>query len=342
MSKKEKKEKMTKQITKTHNSEIAKIFFEMADILEMQNVQWKPQAYRRAAKAIDSLREDVEEIYRNYGLKGLKEIPGVGENLAKKIVEFIKTNKIKAYEKLKASIPAHVAELSQIPGIGPKKIKKLYQILHIKTLKDLEKALKQHKIAKLPGFGEKSEKAIIESLKIKKEKRRPLEEVLPIANSIVKKLKKSGVVDKIDVAGSIRRKKETVRDIDILVTSENPKKVMDVFTTLPEVSKVLAKGPTKSAVILKQGIQADVRVVPEESYGAALMYFTGSKEHNIKMREIAMKKGYKLSEYGLFDRKTGKLLASKTEEEIYNKLGMNYIEPHLRENKGEIEDAMKK
>ncbi|MCX8193974.1 MAG: helix-hairpin-helix domain-containing protein [Candidatus Pacearchaeota archaeon] len=329
-------------MNKPHNLEIARIFFEMADILEMQNVQWKPQAYRRAAKAIDSLREDVGEIYKKYGLKGIKEIPGVGENLAKKIVEFIKTGKIQAYEKLKASIPAHVAELAQIPGIGPKKIKKLYQTLHIKTLKDLERALKQHKVAKLPGFGEKSERSIIESLKMKKEKRRPLKEVLPIANGIIEQLKKSRLVKQISVAGSIRRKKETVRDIDILVTTKNPEKVMDIFTSLPEVSKILAKGPTKSTVILKQGIQADVRVVPEESYGAALMYFTGSKEHNIKIREIAMKKGFKLSEYGLFDRTTGKLVASRTEEEIYNKLGLNYIDPTKRENKGEIEAAMKK
>lgn len=334
--------KMVNKSVKMHNIKIARIFFEMADILEMQNVQWKPQAYRRAAKSIDSLEEDVDDIYKKYGLKGLKEIPGIGENLAKKIVEFIKTGKVKAYEKLKASIPAKVSELMQIPGIGPKKIKKLYQILHIKNIGDLERALKKHKIAKLPGFGEKSEQDILKGLTMKKEKRRSLEEVLPIANQIVKELKKTKVIKQIEVAGSIRRKKETVRDIDVLVTTTNPAKVIDAFVNMKNVSRVLGKGSTKATVILKQGIQADVRVVPEEQFGSALMYFTGSKEHNIKMREIAIKKGFKLSEYGLFDRKTGKLIASKTEEEIYKKLGMDYIEPKLRENKGEIEAAMKK
>ncbi len=322
--------KMAKSV-KMHNLEIARIFFEMAEILEMQNEPWKPQAYRRAAKSIDSLEEDVDEIYKKYGLKGLKEIPGVGENLAKKIVEFIKTGKIHAYEKLKASIPTKVSELMQIPGIGPKKIKKLYQILHIKNIKDLERALKQHKIAKLPGFGEKSEADILKGLAIKKEKRRALEEVLPIAEHIINELKKSRVVKQISVAGSIRRRKATVRDIDILVTSKNPKKVMNIFTSMPEVSRVLAKGPTKSAVILKNGIQADVRVVPEKSYGAALMYFTGSKEYNIRMREIAIRKGFKLNEYGLFDRNTGKFVAGATEEEVYKKLGLKYLRPEERE-----------
>lgn len=315
------------------NQEIARIFFEMADILEMQNVQWKPQAYRKAARAITLLREDVEEIYKKYNLKGLEEIPGVGKNLAKKIVEYIKTGKIKAYEKLKKSIPAEIYELTQIPGIGPKKIKKLYQILHIKNIKDLEKALKQHKVAKLPGFGEKSEEDIVKGLEMKKEKRLPLEEVLPLANQIVEELKKSKAVKKIDVAGSIRRRKATVRDIDIIVASDKPKEVIELFINLPQVSRVLAKGPTKSAVILKNNIQTDLRVVSEKSYGAALLYFTGSKDYNIKLREIAIKKGFKLNEYGLFDRATGKFVAGKTEEEIYKKLGLKFVKPEEREIK---------
>ena len=322
---------MEKKQEKERNQEIARIFLEMADILEMQDTPWKPQAYRRAAKVIASMSEDVEEIYKKKGLKGLEDIPGIGKNLAKKIVEYIQTGKIQAYEKLKASIEPEVSELMQIPGLGPKRIKKLNLLLGIKTIKDLEKAIREHKIAKLPGFGEKSEQLIAESLRMKKEERRPLSEVLPIANTIVEKLKKSGAVEKIDVAGSIRRKKTTVRDIDILATSKNPKKVMEIFTSLPEVEKVLGKGTTKATVILKQGIQADLRVVDEKCYGAALMYFTGSKEYNIRLREIARKKGFKLSEYGLFDRKTGKFVAGRTEKEIYKKLGLKYVEPEKRE-----------
>ncbi|MGB9708093.1 MAG: helix-hairpin-helix domain-containing protein [Candidatus Pacearchaeota archaeon] len=317
--------------TKMHNLEIARIFFEMADILEMQNEPWKPQAYRRAAKVIAAMEEDVENIYDEKGLRGLEEISGVGKNMANKIVEYLKTGKIHAHEKLKASISAKVSELMEIPGIGPKKIKKLNLMLGIKTIEDLENAISGHKIAKLPGFGEKSEQDILEGLKMKKEKRRPLREVLPVANHIVEQLKKSKIVEKIDVAGSIRRKKETVRDIDILVTSKQPGKVMEIFTTMPEVSRVLAKGPTKSTVILKSGIQADVRVVPKNSYGAALMYFTGSKEYNIRLREIAMRKGYKLSEYGLFDRISGKFVAGATEEEVYKKLGLKFVKPEERE-----------
>lgn len=314
-----------------HNLEVAKIFFEMADILEMHEEPWKPQAYRRAAKVIAAMSEDIEEIYKKRGLKGLEDIPGVGEALAKKIVEYLKTGKIHAHEKLKASIGAKVGELMEVPGIGPKKIKKLNLMLGIKTIKDLEKAIKQHKIAKLPGFGEKSEEEIFKGLTMKKEKRRPLEEVLPVAQHIIEQLKKSKAVEQIAVAGSIRRRKETVRDIDILVVSKNARKVMDVFTTLPEVARVLAKGKTKSAVILKNGIQADVRVVDKKCYGAALMYFTGSKEDNIHLREIAIRKGFKLSEYGLFARASGKFIAGATEEEVYKKLGLKYVKPEERE-----------
>ena len=322
---------MPAKSAKMHNLEVARIFFEMADILEMQNEPWKPQAYRRAAKIIAAMAEDVEDIYRKKGLKGLEDLPGVGENMANKIVEYLNTGKIHAHEKLKASISAKVSELMEIPGIGPKKIKKLNLLLGIKTIKDLEKAIKEHKIAKLPGFGEKSEQDIAKGLTMKKEKRRPLEEVLPVADHIIEQLKKSRAVEKIDVAGSIRRRKETVRDIDILVISKNPEKVMEIFTTLPEVARVLAKGKTKSAVILKSGIQADVRVVDKKCYGAALMYFTGSKEHNIRLREIAIRKGFKLSEYGLFDRASGKFVAGASEEEVYKKLGLKFVKPEERE-----------
>lgn len=323
---------MAKKIKKRSINElISAIFFEIADILEMQNVQWKPQAYRKAAKAISFLKKDVSEIYKKDGVKGLEDISGVGEALARKIVQYIETGKINEYERLKQSEEAKIRSMLSIPGIGPKKIKKLYQELHIRNLEDLKKAIAEHKIAKLAGFGEKSEQDLKESLGITKGKRYPLGKVLLVANRIIRELKTSRTVDKIDVAGSIRRKKATVRDIDILATSKNPKKAMEKFASLKAVARVLAKGPTKSTVILKSGIQADIRVVPKESYGAALLYFTGSKEYNIHMREIAIRKGYKLSEYGLFDRKTNKLVAGASEEEIFKKLGMRYVKPEERE-----------
>jgi len=326
------------------NLEIANMFYEMADILEMQEVQWKPQAYRRAAKAIESLSEDVGDIYKRGGIKALEEIPGVGERLAKKIEEFIKTGKVKEYQRLKKTVPKHIDRLMAIPGMGPKKAKKLYDALGISTIKQLEEAAKKHKIASLKGLGPKSEEDILRGIELLRagKGRMLLGHTLSIANGIIKNLKKLKEINQISPAGSLRRMRETVGDIDILVTSKKPVKVMDFFTKLPDVKTILAKGPTKSTVILKSGIQADVRVLQEKSFGAGLQYFTGSKEHNIALRQIAIKKGYKLSEYGLFSKKTNKRVAGKTENEIYNKLGLAYIEPELRENRGEVEAAKQK
>jgi DNA polymerase (family 10) len=312
------------------NKEIIKIFYEIADILEMQNVKWKPNAYRNAARAIEILHDSLKEIYEKGGIKALEDIPGIGEGLAKKIVQYIKTGKINEYERLRRTVPKHILDLMDIPGLGAKRAKILYEKLGIKSVKDLEKAVKQHKIAKLFSFGEKSEENIIRNLETMKtsEERRPLNEVLQIANKIIKELKNK--VEKIVVAGSIRRKKAMVRDIDILAISKNPEPVMNYFTKMKNVDRILGKGKTKSTVILDNGIQADLRIVPEKSFGAALQYFTGSKDYNIKLREIAIKKGYKLNEYGLFERKTGKMVAGETEKEIFKILGVKYIEPEKR------------
>ncbi len=323
------------------NLEIAKIFYEMADILEMQDVQWKPRAYRKAARALESLSEDVEDIYKKKGLKGLEKIPGIGERLAKKIVQYIETGKINEYERLKKTLPPGLTEMMEVMGLGPKKVKVLYKKLKIKNIKELEKAIKEHKLRNLFGFGEKTEKNILESLQLYKQrsKRMLIGFVLPLVNNIVNELKKLKEVHNIVPVGSFRRCKETVGDIDILVTSSNPNKVMDTFVKLPEIKKVLAKGTTKSMVILSNGLQADLRVVEDKSFGSALQYFTGNKDHNIELRKIAIKKGYKLSEYGLFEKRTNKMVAGKTEEEVYKKLGLRYIPPELRENRGEIEAA---
>ena len=325
------------------NSEIAKLFYEIADILELKNVEWKPRAYRRAAQTLESLSKDVQEIYQEQGIKGLMEIPGIGEALAKKIIEYLETKHIKEYEKLKKSLPQGLYELMDVMGLGPKKIKVLYQKLNIKNLNELEEAIKKHKISELENFGEKSEENIQKAIELhKKSKGRFLiGKALPIAENVVNELKNLKEIHKISVGGSLRRMQETIGDIDILVTSSNAKKVMDLFTKLPEVSRVIAKGETKSIVILKQGIQADVRVLEDKNYAAALQYFTGNKEHNVVLRSLAIKKGMKLSEYGLFYKKNNKMIPLKDEKELYNKLGMQYIEPELRQNNNEVEYALK-
>lgn len=326
------------------NPEIAKILYDVADILEIQGIQFKPAAYRKAARGVESLSEEVSELYGKEGIKGLKDIPGVGESIAKKIEELIKTGKLKYYNELKKTIPKHLSELIEIPGMGPKRAKLLHEKLRISSIADLEKAVKQHKIKDLRGFGEKSEADLLKGIEmLKKGQERVLLGIaLPIARQIEAKLKELKEVHKISVAGSLRRMNETIGDLDILVTSKSPEKVMNFFTSMPEVDRVLAKGSTKSMILLKNGLQADLRVVADNCFGAALQYFTGNKEHNIKLREMASKKGMKISEYGVFNKKTNKQIAGKTEEEVYAKLGLPYIEPELRESRGEIEAALKK
>jgi len=323
------------------NQEIAKIFYEIADYLEMEGVAFKPYAYQRAAIGLEATEEDVEEIYKKGGLKSLLQIPGVGQSLARAIEEYLKTGKIRHYEELKKKTPIDLQGLIRVEGLGVKRAKILYQKLGIRNLKDLEKAAKAHKIAELFGFGEKTEKNILEGLAfLKRSKGRfLLGEILPAAEEVYSKLKNFKEVEKIDIAGSLRRMRETIGDVDFLATSKNPSRVMDFFVSLPEVVKVWGKGGTKASVRTKNGFDMDIRVVPRKSYGAALQYFTGSKEHNIITRRIAMGKGLKLSEYGLFKR--NKMIAAETEEEIYKALGMDWMPPELRENQGEIEAALK-
>lgn len=315
------------------NTEIAAIFFEMADILEMKNVEWKPRAYRQAARAIGALPRDIGQVYKQGGIKLLKEIPGVGEGIAKKIEEYLKTGKVKHYEELKKGLSPHLDVLMKIPGMGSKKLKKLNQVLKISTVKQLEKAAKAHKIASIPGFGRKSEQDILENIALMKTSKgkMTLRAAAKAGNKLVAGLKRLKEVEKISVAGSLRRKKPLVRDIDILVSAKQPDKVINAFTKLKNIKKVLVKGPTKATIVLKSGIQADLRVLPAKSWGAGLFYFTGSKNYSIGIRKIAVKKGLKLNEYGLFDKKTGKMVAGRTEEEICRKLGVKYLKPELRE-----------
>jgi len=323
------------------NFEIAKILRNISILLDMDDVPFKPRAYEKAAIAIEALETDVEEIYRQKGIKGLEEIPSVGKGIAEKIEELIKTGKLKYYEDLSAKVPVDLDSLVGIEGLGPKKIKMLWKELKIKNIEDLEKAALAHKIRKLPKFKEKTELNILKGIEFaKKSKGRfILGFQLPSIREIERRLKSLPEVKKAMVAGSVRRMKETIGDADFLVVSDRPTKVMDYFVSMPEVINVVDKGKTKSSVKLKSGMNADIRILPEENFGAALQYFTGNKDHNIVLRKMAQQKGWKLNEYGIFSEK--KQLAGPTEEEVYEKLGLKWIPPELRENTGEIEAASK-
>jgi len=323
------------------NQELAKIFNDMARFLAAEGVAFKPYAYERAALSLEALNKDVAEIYREGGIKALLEIPGVGKAIADHIEEYLKTGKIKHYEDYKKKLPLKLDELVKVEGMGVKKAKILYQKLGIKDLKDLEKAANAHKIAPLFGFGEKTEKNILQGLEfLKRDKGRfLLGEILPTARRIERSLQGLKEVEQISIAGSVRRRKETIGDVDILAVSKKPAEVMDFFVKMDGVEKVWGKGGTKASIRMKEGFDIDLRVVPEKSYGSALQYFTGNKEHNIITRKIAIEKGLKLSEYGIFRGK--KMIAGKTEAEVYKAIGLPYIEPELRENEGEIEAALK-
>ncbi len=328
-----------------NNHEIAKIFKKIATYLEMQDVAFKPQAYEKAALNLETLSEDVGDIYKKGGIGALEEIPGIGKNLAEKIIEYLKNGKIKEYEQLRKKMPVELDELTAVEGIGPKMVRDLYKNLKIKNLNDLEKAAKAGKIRKLKNFGEKTEQNILESIEfLKRSKGRfLLGEILPKVYEIIERLKKLKEIKEISEAGSVRRRKETIGDVDILATSSNAKKVIDYFVSMPGVIKIWGKGPTKASIRLEDGFDVDLRVLPEKQFGSALQYFTGSKEHNIVLRKIAIDKGLKLSEYGLFRKVQSagwRMIAGKTEKEIYGALKMDYIEPELRENTGEIEAAL--
>jgi len=329
------------------NKEIAKIFYEIASYLEMERVKFKPYAYEKAAITLETLERDIKEIYQEGGKEALKRIPGVGESIAEKIEEYLKKGRIEYYENLRKKMPVEMEELTRIEGIGPKRVKVLYQKLGIRTLKDLERAAKAGKIASLFGFGEKSQKNILEGIAFLKSSkgRFLLGEILPAAREIEAKLRTLKEIDQISITGSVRRAKETIGDLDFLATLKKTEKteiavqkVMDFFVSLPGVVKIWGKGKTRSSVRMKQGFDMDLRLVPAECYGAALQYFTGSKEHNIETRKIAISKGLKLNEYGVFRGR--KKIAGKTEQEVYQVLGMDWIPPEMRENQGEIELAL--
>ncbi|MBT3941081.1 hypothetical protein HOD83_02150 [Candidatus Woesearchaeota archaeon] len=310
------------------NTDLAKVFFQIADLLEMKGEVWPPRAYRRVAFAIDSI-EDVREIYKREGLTGLQKIPSVGETLAAKIEEYIKTGSIEKKDRLMKDVPKELVNIMELPGMGPKKGERLYKELGVKNVEQLKKAAEQGKIKTLSGFGEKSEKEILNAITagFRQKDRQPYDEIYPLAKKILAEMKTWPEVIKADVGGSVRRKEPTIGDLDMVASSETPEKVTARFVNLPNVKKIIVHGKTKASVWLQNNFQADLRVVDDAIYGAAMQYSAGPKNFNIKTRKIAMKKGYKLSEYGLFDRKTGKLLAGKTEKGIFKKLGLPYLKP---------------
>ena len=321
-----------------HNSEIADLFDKLADLLEIEDSNpFRIRAYRNAALTIRQYARSMQSLVDEG--KDLSELPTIGEDLAKKIKTILSTGKLPLLEEVRARTPATLSDLLDIEGLGPKRVKTLYKELKIRSLEDLKHKAKDGKIHELEGFGEKTEASILAHIeRFKgKEKRMTLAAAEEVSEALSGFLKSIGGVKDLTVAGSFRRHKETVGDLDILVTAAKDSPVMQRFTGYEDVERVISHGKTRSTVALHSGLHVDLRVLPQVSYGAALQYFTGSREHNIEVRRLAVKKGYKINEYGVFEG--GKRIAGKTEKEVYATVGLPYIEPELRENRGEIEAA---
>ena len=321
------------------NRDIGKVLREISAYLELDGVGFKPRAYEKAADAVEATDEPVSRLFAEGGVKGVATVPGVGKSIAEKVSEFIETGKVDYLEEMKSRRPVDLMELTAIEGVGPKTVGMLYDSLGVRTVDDLERVARDGRVRSLRGFGEKSEQEILRGLAFLRQHRGrfPLGEVLPLAYSIEQRLRELDGVDTVTVAGSVLRRKETVGDADVLVVSRDSEKVMDFFVEMPEVAHVHGRGPTKSSVRLENGLDVDLRVVPAKSFGAALNYFTGSKGHNVHLRRIALERGLKLDEYGLF--KGTEAVAGQTEEDLYRALDLPFIPPELREDRGEIEAA---
>ncbi|WP_455196440.1 DNA polymerase/3'-5' exonuclease PolX [Kaarinaea lacus] len=323
-----------------HNADIAAVFEEIADLLEIENENpFRIRAYRNAARTMLELGDEARELVEKE--EDLTQLSGIGKDLAAKIVEIVQTGKCQALEKLRKQTPAGLPDLLHIPGLGPKRVAALYHELDIRTVEQLMRAAQDHRLRELAGFGAKTEASILESLKAHatQERRLKLAVAAQYAKTLVNYLQDCSAVKDIQVAGSFRRCKETVGDLDILVTATEANAVMDHLVEYDEIGDIVSKGTTRATVILKNKLQVDVRVVKPQSFGAALHYFTGSKSHNIAIRRRAQKKGLKINEYGVF--RGDKIIAGKNEKEVYKTVGLPWIPPELRENRGEIEAAEK-
>lgn len=319
------------------NQEVAAILNEIADILEIKGANpFRIRAYRKAAQNIENLTEDVSLVAARGGLEG---IPGIGKDLAGKIQEIIATGSFRDYEDLRKEVPSGIVNLLAIPGVGPRTAKLLFDHFGISSIDEVEKLAFEHKIQSLPGIRAKTEENILKGIAVlrKGRERVPTGIALPIAEEVMTILRKKCTLYQASIAGSLRRRRETAKDIDLLVASDHPARVMGVFTALPVVAEIIASGETKSSIRTREGIQVDLRVVEPKSFGAALCYFTGSKAHNIRIRDLAVRRGLKINEYGVF--RGQKWIGGKTEEEVFRAVGLPYIEPELREDRGEIEAA---
>ncbi|MGR9074437.1 MAG: DNA polymerase/3'-5' exonuclease PolX [Gammaproteobacteria bacterium] len=321
-----------------HNNDIAAVFEEIADLLEIEQANpFRIRSYRNAARTVQGLGREVRDLIgEGYDLE---QLPGIGEALAEKMAEIVRTGKCRALEDLRQKHGGGLVELLHIPGLGPKRVAELYHELDVRTPEQLLRAIADGRLRRLHGFGEKTERNILDRLKThaRQERRIKLAVAAQYAGSLTDYLRESEDVEEIVVAGSFRRRKETVGDLDILVTTTRPQPVVERFTRYDEVKEVLSQGTTRSTVILQNGLQVDLRVVKPESFGAALHYFTGSKQHNIAVRRRGQQRGLKINEYGVFEG--GRAIAGETEESVYRAVGLPYIPPELRENGGEIEAA---
>ncbi len=322
------------------NSEVAGLLYNISELLEIKGENpFKIRAYAKAARAIEGMVEDIEKVASE---KRLKDIPGVGESIAEKIEEYLEEGRLEFYEELKKQVPGELHELLKVPGIGPKTVQFLYREFGIKSIDELEDAAKHHRLRRLRGFGETKEENILKAIERYRQRstRIPLGTALPLVKEIVEHMKKSGVIENIEPAGSLRRRKETVGDIDILATSRDAEAAIEAFVRLPLVKDIIGKGSTKATVVTKEAIQVDLRIVEGKSFGTSLQYFTGSKEHNIKLRDLARQQGLKLSEYDLEEIATGKKIYCESDNGVYKKLGLPPIPPEIREDAGEIEAAL--
>lgn len=321
------------------NREIARIFSDIADILEIkEDNPFKIRAYRKAALNLEGITRDLAELSH----KELLEIPGVGADLAAKIEEYLRTGAMAMHDKLKGEIPAGVFALLAVPDLGPKTAKAIYDTLQITSIEELEQAAAEHRLVGIRGIQQKTEENILKGIAAVKRgrERQPLGRILPAAEDLLEALKMRARVERIEIAGSIRRRRESIKDIDMVATSPDPAGVMEVFVNLPQVQQVSMRGPTRASVTIREGVQVDLRVVEPDSFGAALAYLTGSKPHNVRLREMAQKRGLKINEYGIFREEDNQRLGGENEEDVYRLLRLPFIPPELREDRGEIEAAL--
>ncbi|MGW7407592.1 DNA polymerase/3'-5' exonuclease PolX [Streptomyces sp. NPDC054833] len=322
------------------NDEVAALLQEYADLISITGGDaFKARVYEKAARAIGGHHADVRDL----DVKGLREIPGVGKSIAEKVVEYFRTGSISAVEELRARIPAGVRQLTAIPTLGPKKAFLLYEELGISSVDELTEAIHAERLRDLKGFGPRTEENILHGIELLHSTgdRVLLDVAMDLAEEITGALSEVTGCRRCAYAGSLRRVRETIGDIDILATAEDSAPLMRAFTELPYVTEVIAHGGTKTSIRTTKGLAVDLRVVPPDSWGAALQYFTGSKAHNIRTRELAVHQGLKLSEYGLFDAESGERIVSETEEDVYARLGLPWIPPTLREDRGEIEAGLR-